>query len=115
LLEGRFFANRILSAVNGITANGPDAGCPVQGLGALSQAIGDKFDGEVWLYTDGDNTGSFTPEQLRLDLNQRRLRASIVLLGGCGSPARKQSDVTGAERTYLGPTARNPPASFPTC
>jgi hypothetical protein len=102
LLEGRFFANRILSAVNGITANGPDAGCPVQGLGALSQAIGDKFDGEVWLYTDGDNTGSFTPEQLRLDLNQRRLRASIVLLGGCGSPARKQSDVTGAERTYLG-------------
>lgn len=102
LLEGRFFANQILPPVNGLTASGPDSGCPVPGLGALSQAIRTKYDGEAWLYTDGDSVGLNPPEQLRLDLNQRRIRASIVLLGGCGSIARKQSDVTGAERTYLG-------------
>lgn len=102
LLEGRFFANQILPAVNGLAANGADSGCPVPGLGALSQAVRTKYDGEAWLYTDGDSAGLNPPEQLRLDLNQRRIRASIVLLGGCGSIARKQSDITGAERTYLG-------------
>jgi hypothetical protein len=101
LLEGKFFANQIMPAVNGMVANGPDAGCPVPGLGALSQAIQTKFDGEAWLYTDGDSADSLTPEQLRQALVDRRLRASIVLLGGCGSPARKPPDVTGAEKTYL--------------
>ncbi len=102
LLEGKFFAPQVLPVVNGLVANGPDAGCPVPGLGALSQAIQTKFDGEAWLYTDGDSADSLTPEQLRLMLNERRLRGSIVLLGGCGSPAREQPDVSGSERTYLG-------------
>lgn len=102
LLEGKFFAPQIMPAVNGLTANGPDAGCPVPGLGALAQAIQTKFDGEAWLYTDGDSADSISPEQMRLMLNERRVRGSIVLLGGCGSPARKQPDVAGSERTYLG-------------
>ncbi|MCZ2115618.1 MAG: hypothetical protein LC131_17575 [Anaerolineae bacterium] len=102
LVQGRFFANAIMPAVNGLVANGPDAGCLVSGLGALSQAVAGKFDGEAWLYTDGDSLDSIRPETLRQTLNDQRLRASIVLLGGCGSPARKQSDVTGQERTYLG-------------
>ena len=51
LVEGKFFAPQIMPAVNGLVANGPDAGCPVPGLGALSQAIQTKFDGEAWLYT----------------------------------------------------------------
>ena len=100
--EGKFFANTVMPAVNGITANGADAGCPVPGLGALSQAIAGKFDGEAWLYTDGDSADTLRPDTLRQTLNNQRLRASIVLLGGCGSPARKQPDVTGQERTYLG-------------
>ena len=102
LVQGKFFANQIMPSVNALVANGPDAGCPVPGLGALSQAIQTKFDGDAWLYTDGDSADTLTPEGMRLALNERRLRASIVLLGGCGSPARKQPDVTGAERTYLG-------------
>ena len=102
LLQGKFFAPQIMPAVNGIAANGADAGCPVPGLGALSQAIRTKYDGDAWLYTDGDSADSISPEQMRLSLNEGRIRASIVLLGGCGSPARKQPDVTGAERTYLG-------------
>lgn len=101
LLEGQFFQNTIMPAVNGMAANGPDAGCPVPGLGALSQAIQTKFDGDAWLYTDGDSGDTLTPEQLRQSLSDRRLRASIVLLGGCGSPAKKQPDVSGAEHTYL--------------
>ena len=101
LVQGKFFAPQIMPAVNGLVANGPDAGCPVPGLGALSQAITDKFDGQAWLYTDGDSADSLTPEQMRLKLNERRLTASIVLLGGCGSPARKPPEVSGAERTYL--------------
>ncbi|MBP6015534.1 MAG: hypothetical protein KA586_02355 [Candidatus Promineofilum sp.] len=102
LVEGKFFANQVMPPVNGLVANGPDAGCPVPGLGALSQAIQTKFDGDAWLYTDGDSADTLTPEGMRLALNERRLRASIVLLGGCGSPARRQPDVTGAEHTYLG-------------
>ncbi len=102
LVEGQFFAPQIMPKVNALAANGADAGCPVPGLGALSQAIGNKFDGQVWLYTDGDSGDSLSPEQLRPALNDRRLRASIVLLGGCGSPARKQPDIGGQERTYLG-------------
>nr|HMT19666.1 hypothetical protein [Promineifilum sp.] len=103
--EGKFFANTIMPPVNALVANGADAGCPVPGLGALSQAVANKFDGEAWLYTDGDSADTLRPETLRQTLNNQRLRASIVLLGGCGSPARKQPDVTGQERTYLGPAA----------
>jgi hypothetical protein len=102
LLEGKFFAPQVMPAVNALVANGPDAGCPVPGLGALSQAIQTKFDGEAWLYTDGDSADSLMAEQMRLTLNERRVRGSIVLLGGCGSPARVQPDVSGSERTYLG-------------
>lgn len=105
VVRGKFFANTIMPAVNAIAANGADTGCPVPGLGALSQAIADKFDGEAWLYTDGDSFDTLRPETLRQTLNNQRLRASIVLLGGCGSPARKQNDVTGQERTYLGVAA----------
>lgn len=101
LVQGKFFANQVMPAVNGMVTNGADAGCPVPGLGALSQAIVGKFDGDAWLYTDGDSADVLRPEQLRLSLNDQRVRASIVLLGGCGSPARKPSEVSGAEETYL--------------
>lgn len=109
-VEGKFFANTVMPGVNGIAANGADAGCPVPGLGALSQAIDGKFDGQAWLYTDGDSADTIRPETMRQALNNQRLRASIVLLGGCGSPARNQNDVTGQERTYLGVAADGSPA-----
>ena len=101
LVQGKFFTNQVMPPVNGLVANGADAGCPVPGLGALSQAIKGKFDGDAWLYTDGDSADAIKPEQMRQNLNAQRVRASIVLLGGCGSPARKPSDVSGAEETYL--------------
>ncbi len=99
--ERRFFANQILPKVNALAATGPDAGCTVNGLNALSLAAADKFDGQIWLYTDGDEFANTTPEPLRQALNERQLRGSIVLLGGCSAPPAKQSNVTGPERTYL--------------
>jgi hypothetical protein len=101
LQEGAFFANKITPAVNGLAANGADAGCPVPGLDALAQAAQGKFDGQAWLYTDGDSADSLYPEQMRAQFNEQQLRGSVVLLGGCGAPAREQKDVTGGERTYL--------------
>ena len=101
VFQRRFFAPQILPAVNALAATGEDAGCTVNGLNALSLAAADKFDGQVWLYTDGDEFGFTTPEPLRQALNERRLRGSIVLLGGCSTPPAKQSNVTGPERTYL--------------
>ena len=99
--EGEFFANRMAPAINGLAATGTDSGCPVPGLRALAQGADGKFDGEAWLYTDGDSGDTLNAEQMRLLLNDQRLRGSIVLLGGCGSPGKKQADVSGGERTYL--------------
>ena len=101
LIEGEFFAKNLTPAINGLTAGGADSGCPVNGLSALAQAADGKFDGAAWLYTDGDSGDTLNAEQMRQMLNDRRVQGSIVLLGGCGSPARKQPDVSGSEETYL--------------
>ena len=45
---------------------------------------------------------SSTPEGVRQALNARGLRGIHRPAGGCGSPARPQPSVSGAERTYLG-------------
>ena len=104
LLERRFFPQHILPPVDALAATGPDLGCYVAGLNALQKATLDKFDGQAWLYTDGDTTETSettSVEFMRQWLNERRLRGSIVLLGGCSTPPPKQSSVSGAERTYL--------------
>ena len=104
LLERRFFPQHILPPVDALAATGPDLGCYVAGLNALQRATIGKFDGQAWLYTDGDTTETATTtsvEFMRQWLNERRLRGSIVLLGGCSTPPAKQSSVSGAERTYL--------------
>ncbi len=102
LVEGKFFANQVMPAVNGLAATGAGRGLSRSRLWApCRRPRQNKFDGDVWLYTDGDSGDSLRPEQLRQHLNEQRVRASIVLLGGCGSPARKPSEVSGSEETYL--------------
>lgn len=105
LIDNRFYAADILPIVNNLPATGANSGCPVQGLGALAQAIPSHYDGDIWLYTDGDSADKLKPETLRQTLNAQRLRASILLLGGCGSPLRTGPSITGIERTYLGNAA----------
>jgi hypothetical protein len=103
VVEGRFFPEQILPSVNALVAGGaPDPGCPVRGLDALRQTAIRQHDGQAWLITDGDDARSVGVENLRSQLNARRMRGSIVLLAGCGSAATKQTDLSGAERDYLG-------------
>jgi len=101
LLENEFFADQIMPAVNNLAANGPNSGCPVPGLSHLMRASRDKYDNQTWLYTDGDNLGNISPEAVRDLLTKYRNRGSIVLLGGCGTPASPPDEISGAEHTYL--------------
>ena len=102
LAEGRFFLDQIDPVLNGLTATGPDAGCPVRALDALAKAAENKYDGQAWVYTDGDAQAGASAEFVRQQLTKRLLLGSIVLLGGCNSPPKIQSNVTGAEKSYLG-------------
>ena len=101
--EGRFFAAQINPALDGLQANGTDVDCPVTGLYALSQAIQNKYDGQAWLYTDGDAQLNTSVDYIQQQLNNRLIHGSVVLLAGCSSPPlAKQSDISGNEKTYLG-------------
>ena len=68
-----------------LTAWRRPAGCRLPGSRAATHCSRQrgKFDGEAWLYTDGDSGDFTSPEQMRLFLNERRVRGSIALLGGC--------------------------------
>lgn len=102
LAEGRFFLSQIDPVLNGLAANGPDAGCPVRALDALARAVENKYDGPAWVYTDGDAQAGASAEFVRQLLTSRLIRGSVVLLGGCNSAPQIQSNVTGAEKSYLG-------------
>ncbi|MCX6046283.1 MAG: hypothetical protein NT075_14320 [Chloroflexi bacterium] len=102
VVAGNFFANQFLPTVDGVVANGADAGCPVRALDAMSQAIRDKAKGDVWVYTDGDTPESSASGVLRQRLTQQKLHVSFVVLGGCNTLPTKQSDVSGGEKNYLG-------------
>ena len=101
VLEGRFFSQQIMPAVNALTANGADSGCNVTGLDALTEAIQNKYNAAAWLYTDGESASKFDSALMQRQLGERRIRASTVLLGGCGAPARSPLSTTGAEKSYL--------------
>ncbi len=100
--EGRFFADQINPLLDGLVANGADGGCPVRALDALTQAVENRYDGQAWVYTDGDAQPSTTVNYVRQQLNERLIRGSIVLLGGCSTLPTLQSNVSGAEKSYLG-------------
>lgn len=100
--EGRFFAPQINPLLDGLTASGPDGGCPVLALDALVQATEDKYDGQAWVYTDGDAQPSTSVAYVQQQLNNRLVRGSVVLLGGCNTAPTIQSNVSGSEKSYLG-------------
>ncbi|MCX7853943.1 MAG: Ig-like domain-containing protein [Caldilineales bacterium] len=102
VLEGLFFPDGITPAINGLTTiPGFDFGCQVDALQALAQAVANKRGGQAWVYTDGDTYQNPSPPAIRRLLNERQVRASFALLGGCSSPARTPADVSGEELTYL--------------
>ena len=100
--EGKFYANQIDPLLTGLTAAGADTGCGVYGLEALTQAAQDKYDGQAWLYTDGDSVSATSTAYFQQQLNDRLVHGSVVLLGGCNALPTVQSNVTGGEKSYLG-------------
>ncbi|HMN28408.1 MAG TPA: hypothetical protein PKE45_09665, partial [Caldilineaceae bacterium] len=102
VLSGQFFPEGITPYIDNLTAIGAaDPNCQVNALSALSQAIANQRGGQAWLYTDGDTYLSPSLPLIQQRLNERQVRGSFALLGGCGSPARKPSEVSGAEEDYL--------------
>ncbi len=99
---GKFFAAQIDPLLSGLAAAGPDAGCPVRALDALLQAAENQYDGQAWVYTDGDAQPSSSVGYMQQQLNNRLVSGSIVLLGGCNSAPTVQSNVSGQEKNYLG-------------
>lgn len=103
--QGLFFQNQVDPVLNGLAATGADGGCYVNALDALTAAAQNKYDGQAWVYTDGDSTSSAYVEHVRQQLTDRLLRGSVVLLGGCSTTPTVQSNVTGPEKNYLGMAA----------
>lgn len=100
LKEARFFVGPELYD---LVANGADAGCPVNALYALVKATEDKYDGQAWVYTDGESQPYVSPQWVQQQLAERLIRGSVVMLAGCNSTTPTlQSNVTGAEKNYLG-------------
>ena len=86
---GQFFPENLTGAINGLTPSAvADPTCSVNALRALSQAVDDKEKGDVWLFTDGDTVQSPSVELIRQVLNDRRLRASVALMGVCPALAK---------------------------
>ena len=121
---GQFFPDRLAPAVAGLTtSNAADSNCLTLSLHQLNQAVQGQQGGHVWLFTDGDTLEVPSVENMKLTLNERDIRASIALLGGC--PTLAASDVTaeavdaqgqialqGAMQRYLGLAADAAPTGI---
>ena len=104
----KFFAELVSPAVNALTTiAAADGDCTVEALRAMAQAAQLQKGGDIWLYTD--RSTSLFPlsiEATRQLLNQRQIRGSFAMLGGCaGTLPARMSDVTGGEQSYLGSAA----------
>jgi hypothetical protein len=71
----------------------------------LRQGAEKLTDGQAWLYTDGDGYQSPSVNNIKQLLNRQHVQASVVLLGGCGSAANTEPNLSGAEEAYLGVAA----------
>lgn len=102
-LAGKFYPDLVTPSINSLAANSAnDPTCQVESLRAMSQAIGPKMKGDVWLFTDGDALQSVSVESLVKSLNSRQMRGSFAVMGGCNSATPNPQQVSGAAKNYLG-------------
>lgn len=102
-LAGKFYPELVTPAINSLATNSAnDPNCQVESLRAMSQAIGPKMQGDVWLFTDGDALQSISVESLVNALNNRQMRGSFAVMGGCNSATPNPQQVSGAAKNYLG-------------
>lgn len=103
VLAGKFYPELVTPSINSLAANSAnDPTCQVESLRAMSQAIGPKIKGDVWLFTDGDALQSVSVESLVKSLNSRQMRGSFAVMGGCNSATPNPQQVSGAAKNYLG-------------
>ncbi len=103
VLAGKFYPDLVTPGINSLTANAAlDPNCQVESLRAMSQAIGPKMKGDVWLFTDGDALQSVSVESLVKSLNNRQMRGSFAVMGGCNSATPDPQEVSGAAKNLLG-------------
>lgn len=106
VIRGRFYPQFILPSIAGMsTTTGGVEPCVVNAFNALAASIGDKSNGQAWLYTDGDTTLGPGVEAMQQMLTTRGLQGSFVLLGGCGSAPTPPQDTIGAMYNFLGKAA----------
>ena len=106
LVSGKFYPEFVTPAINSLTAsNAADSICPVLSLTAMAQAASQAGRGELWLFTDGDPWPNLSTETLIKSLNNRQLKGSIALLGGCNVAPINAINTSGAAKNYLGKAA----------
>lgn len=107
-----FTAPDAAQGIDALVAGGAaDPSCQTFGLNSLAQAARTMRGGQAWLYTDGD---SFVPPSaagMKQLLNDRGVRGSVVLLGGCGTGGGSMPNRSNALMAYMGNAAN---ASQPT-
>jgi hypothetical protein len=107
-VRGRFYADEILPVINGLATRPPGEAaepCTVNAFSALAAATQDKFNGEAWVYTDGDTTLNLSVEAMQQFLTVRGLHGSFVLMGGCASSPGEQPNTIGPAYNFLGKAA----------
>ncbi len=103
VVAGKFYPDLVTPGINSLAANSAlDPTCQVESLRAMSQAIGPKMKGDVWLFTDGDALQSVSVESLVKSLNSRQMRGSFAVMGGCNSATPDPQEVSGAAKNLLG-------------
>jgi hypothetical protein len=81
---GQFFPEELVGPIDALTTiPNADPNCNVYALRALAQAVADKEKGDVWLFTDGNTIQNPSLPDVQQLLNDKRMRASIALMGGC--------------------------------
>ncbi len=106
VVESKFYADLITPAIDTLTTNtAADPNCQVNSLKAMANSIGSKTKGNAWLFTDGDPTTGVSSDLLVGILNNRHIKGSIALLGGCNSAPVSPVNTSGAAQNYLGKAA----------
>jgi hypothetical protein len=85
-IQGSFYPDLIKPQVDTLSTAGTDNGCTVDAMNAVAKGLQQVPNSDVWLYTDGDATGTASGvESVKQLLADYGTQASFVLLGGCSS------------------------------
>ena len=106
---GQFFPQRLAPAVAGMTtSNAADNSCLTLSLFQLDQALRDQQGGQAWLFTDANTIPYPSTEAMKKSLNEKAIRASVALIGGCTNLASSSGAQEDLWQTAVGEAAGQP-------